>query len=1394
MALPRFPRLALGALLATLVPPPLWGQPRADAYVHEAWTIWDGLPVNSVTDLLQSRDGYLWLTTFDGLVRFDGVRFTVFDGGNVAALPSSRFVEVTEARDGSLWLRTEQLHLLRYHEGQFTLYGPAQGLPSAEATVVYEDPAGALWVGTTRGLARFRDGRFETVPVLATPVEVTALGSDRAGALWVGTRAHGAVRLDRATRTAVTPRDGLLAPWVQALVGDADGALWMGTDKGVCRYGPGALACFPFEGGRMPPANHVWRDPTGVLWVHATDRLYRSEGGALVHVPVGETLAEGAPPLLALGGRFYRHGHLAFETPAAISAVVEDHEGSLWLATAQRGLHQLKPALFSVVSEPEGLPERNVYPVLAGRDGAIWAGLDYRGLARLRDGVVTSLTTRDGLPDDAVRALLEDVDGNVWVGTYAGACRIPAAERAAAHPRCVPVLTGFPVFALYQDHRGDMWAGTGGHFVYRGNGVYRYHNGAWTHYTTADGLSHDFVRAIHETRGGALWFGTNGGGLTIYRDGRFRSFTTADGLSSDLVRVIYEDERGVVWVGTEDRGLNRIEVDAAGHPVRVAVIREADGLFDDGLHTILPDGAGRLWMSTNRGIFHVDRAELDAFAAGRAGRVRSTAYTERAGLRNREANGGCQPAGARAPDGRLWFPTQDGLAVVDPAHLGADLPPPPVVVEHVAAGDAAFPAPAARLPLGVRDFEVAYTALSFLAPENVRFRYRLEGFDDDWVEAGARRTAFYTNVPPGRYTFRVTASNADGEWDGPVAEVALTVPPRFHETGAFLALCALGLVAAGAGGVGWRVRRQRARERELRALVAARTAEVERQKAHLEAQNAQIEAQAEALAALDEAKSRFFANLSHEFRTPLTLLLGPLQDALAHPDGSGDAAIPRARLRAMLRNSQRLLRLVNQLLDLARLEAGHLPLDPRPHDLVTFVRDTTLAFAPLAERLGTALTWEAQAPALPLLFDRDKLEKVLANLLSNALKFTPRGGAVHVAVGWDEEAVRIAVSDTGVGIPAAELPRVFDRFHQVDGSTTRAREGTGIGLALAKELAELHGGRITAESTPGQGSTFTVHLPFRPAPTGDDGEAETPPSGDVSGAADVEVAVGLDGRAAPDTGFTPTNGDGHPWPDDEPADEADRTTVLVVDDNADVRAYVRTILEPAYRVIEAADGQAGLEAARETLPDLVVADVMMPALDGLGLSRALKADPATDCIPVVLLTARASRADEVEGLGTGADDYVTKPFHAGALRARVDNLIALRRRLRERLRAEGAPAASAPPEPPAEAMSAFERQVRAVVTANLTEPGFDVEALAEAVALSRSQLHRRLREEAGTTPSALIRTVRVEAAARLLREGAGTVSEVAYAVGFESLSHFSRCFRAHYGVNPSAYAREGAAG
>src|SRR5690606_9692566 len=272
------PRLAVGVLLVTLAAAALRGQPLPNAYVHEAWTVRDGLPVNSVTDLLQSRDGYLWLTTFDGLVRFDGVRFTVFDGGNAAALPSNRFIEVTEARDGSLWLRTEQLHLVRYHEGRFTLYGPAQGLPSEEATAVYEDPAGAVWVGTPRGLARFHDGRFEPVPVLPEPVDVTALRSDRAGALWVGTRAHGAVRLDGAARTPVTPRDGLPAPWVQAFVADADGVLWMGTEKGVCRYGPRPLTCLRLAEGSMPAAAHVWRDPGGTLWVAGTEALYRAEG------------------------------------------------------------------------------------------------------------------------------------------------------------------------------------------------------------------------------------------------------------------------------------------------------------------------------------------------------------------------------------------------------------------------------------------------------------------------------------------------------------------------------------------------------------------------------------------------------------------------------------------------------------------------------------------------------------------------------------------------------------------------------------------------------------------------------------------------------------------------------------------------------------------------------------------------------------------------------------------------------------------------------------------------------------------------------------------------------------------------------------------------------------
>jgi CheY-like chemotaxis protein len=425
---------------------------------------------------------------------------------------------------------------------------------------------------------------------------------------------------------------------------------------------------------------------------------------------------------------------------------------------------------------------------------------------------------------------------------------------------------------------------------------------------------------------------------------------------------------------------------------------------------------------------------------------------------------------------------------------------------------------------------------------------------------------------------------------------------------------------------------------------------------------------------------------------------------------------------------------------------------------------------------------------------------VLLNLLSNAFKFTEPGGAVDVRVRVDAGEAVVEVRDTGVGIAPEHCERVFDRFFQADDSATRRREGSGIGLSLVREVVTLHGGSASVASELGRGSTFTVRLPMDPlhaaaspadtAAGQDEGQAFRAPAGSpvegwVPFQPRLHTPAGEDGGGSPEQSLPGPSSSAQPGGGEDSADAEDRTIVLVVDDNADVRAYVRSILESSYRVLEAVDGEAGLEAARDALPDLVIADVMMPGLDGFGLARALRADPATDCIPVILLTARAAADDEVEGLGTGADDYVSKPFNAGVLEARVANLIAGRRWLRERFRQEGLPVHAAPvaAERP---RSALETRLRAIVEARLTEPDFNPEALAAAAGMSYKSLYRRLAAEVDATPSQFIRTVRVERAADLLKDGAGSVTEVAYSVGFNSLSHFHRCFRERFGAAPTA--------
>ncbi len=701
---------------------------------------------------------------------------------------------------------------------------------------------------------------------------------------------------------------------------------------------------------------------------------------------------------------------------------------------------------------------------------------------------------------------------------------------------------------------------------------------------------------------------------------------------------------------------------------------------------------------------------------------------------------------------------------------------PSVYVEHLEAGGTVVRPDRGKAVLEPRQrsFEITYTALAFRSPERVRFRYRLEDYEDEWTEAGERRQAFYTRVPAGRYVFHVQARYGEGVWNRDGARLEVVVRPFGWETWWFRGGGVIGLVAAAAAGLRLRERQKRRRVRELESKVAQLMAECEGFRLTLELGRARdsAEEQTAKLAELDRLKSDLFADVSHQLRAPLTLTLGPLHDLR---DGTCGELPPAAREQVELagRNAEQLLGFVDEILDTARMEAGRLELRVRPGDLVALLADLAERFAALAERRGVHFHFEPPFEPIPVWGDPDQLPKVFANLLCNAMEYTPEGGRVEMTARATSGTVVVTVRDEGPGIAAEDQGRVFGRFFRVVHPRARRAGGTGLGLPLARQVAELHGGSLTLTSNPGEGSAFRVELRlgrdhFSPQQIVEDEPWATSSSPPVA-----KPSAGASGRTA------------------EVAAATDRTTVLVVDDHVGIRIFVRRHLEPDYRVEEAADGAEGLALARNLLPDLVVSDVSMPEMDGLALCHALKEDPELDWVPVILLTKQAEVEDKLAGLGVGADDYLTKPFDARELKARVDNLIASRRRLWERFASSGGRRRPRLPlalgvRPTAGDVEWLER-VHEAIEAGFEEETLSVETLAVRLAVHRSRLHERLRQLTGSSPLQLITELRLERAAALLEQKAVSVSEVAYSVGYDSVSHFSRRFKERYGKSPSIW-------
>ncbi|MBP1658183.1 MAG: Signal transduction histidine kinase [Bacteroidetes bacterium] len=1394
-------RASLSLLLLVACSHPLASQDKLLPVLHfNHLTTADGLPTNNIFGVVRDSKGFVWIGTGNGLSRYDGYGFKTYRNvlNDSSSIASSMIMVVKEDSKHRLWVGTWDAGLSLYdpRRDRFINFTPRPGDSSwiqvRSVFSILEDSAGVLWLGTSNGdggivrvdLPETRDGGDIESVARGIRFKTYRLGTPRIGAIDLRMHSDGKILVasDRGLllfdrRTGVVSRPGFPGPpgqrlnnaVVRRIVEDHFANLWLATSEGLFKidWKDGEVYHFRHsDSDNLSIARDNLQD--GALDWRGNIWLASSEGVDMVSPATGKRI-----PYLTFGSRPVGNASMMLQV---------DQTGTLWISTGGGGLYWLseKSLRFPHYSHGQlGASAWGFETIERTRNGELWL-CSYGWVNQLDVSTRTIVKSIDVLRgatptywDSNSRTSFLDAHGILWYGIWGpGLFKVDLATEQVKRFQ-------YPD----QRHAGDaavrsIAPGTGDSLW-----IAAAHDGLWKFDPASGrferGSTTSFARAndVMKDRNGKLWIATILDGLYVLdpHNGAIEHFvhdpSNPNSLSNDRTNSLYEDPAGRIWFGA-------VNVLNYWNSATRTFVRFPNPAFPEANATrvVGSDRKGRLWVSYGGG----QLARFDASA----------------GLfQNFDASDGV--CGyvidmQNLDDGRVLLSGSSGLNMFDPdsvshVHRAA----PPLVITRLSINDSSVVPPsiadqagALTLSSDQNVIELEFAALDIDAPKLVEYRYRLEGLEQEWVEPRGRRYVRYPGLRPGEYEFRVRATSSRGEWPDREIALAFSIAPPWWQTwwayGAYV-MVLLALVAA-------------AYQLRLKQLRLKQEVQMER-------------FQAERVAEVDRLKSRFFANVSHEFRTPLTLILGPAEQAIE----STQEPSTLQKLKLIKNNTERLHGLVNQLLDLSRLESGAMKLQVSRNDVVEFLRRTVMSFESWAERKKIDLTFRAEMDSYGGFFDTDKLTKILNNLMSNALKFTPEGGSITVSVqivngrtraaknslraghgsgdpghrdipetsflsqkgapgneGNSAGSLDVTVSDTGPGIPAEHLPRIFDRFYRAD--ETHTNEGTGIGLALTKELVELHHGSITAQSRPGQGSVFTVILPIEEDAYRRDEIIEAPFKGEKP----LRPSIPLTHTGAGDT--SPSKPiDGKP-------------IVLIVEDNPDLRSYIREFLETDYAVQEANDGKEGYDRAIEMVPDIVISDLMMPEMDGLELCRALKQDVRTSHVPVILLTARAGTESKVEGLETGADDYVTKPFDSKELMARVRNLIEQRRQLRAKF---SAGVVLKPGEVAVTSLDdAFLKKVMDIVERCMGDEDFGAEEIAREVALSRRHLDRKLMGLTNLSAAEFIRYMRLQRAHELLEKNSATVAETAFQVGFGSPSYFTSCFRERFGCLPSEMHRK----
>lgn len=949
------------------------------------WGTDEGLGPGQVLAILQTRDGYLWFGATEGLMRFDGVRCTVFDARNTPELRASGVLALYEDQQGWLWIGTSGGGLAcRRSDGRFLVYGKAEGLANEQVSAMAEDASGRLWVGTDGGgLFEFQDGRFHAFAgnTNLPSLFIRALVPTAQGGLWVGSNS----RLSRVHEGRVDTNFAGSGPEptdTTALLADTDGTLWAGGAGGLFRLDQGRF----IQVGREYNLVRVQSLCFGAddrLWIGTVNGLARLNGNELSRLTTDQGLS----------------GNL-------VSVVFRDREGSIWIGNDVPGVDQIRFNRFASLSTRQGLSHPITTSIFEDREGALWIGT-HQGVNKYARGQVTQWAKRDGFSANLVFAVFEDAKAGLWIGTESGLNHFVDGKFRIFRTR--DGLPSAVIWCLYRDPSGTMWAGTRKGLVkIREDGfeVFNHDN---------SGLSHDDVRAVCEDAAGRLWVGTSYG-LNRFENGRFISYVNSGpDQPLNVVLALHADRDGDLWIGTMEQGLLRYR------DGKFASFTRDNGLHDNLVYRILEDDSDHLWMSCNRGIFRASKAELNAVADGKPARIQCTVFGKSDGLLSTECNGTVQPAGWKARDGRLWFPTTKGVAVIDPQHLPHNQFAPPVVIEEVALnGKTVVPSPTLEIGPDINSVEIRYSALSYVAPELVRFKYRLEGLDPDWLPLTSERIARYTHLPAGRFQFRVAACNNDGVWNETGATLAFLVIPPWWQTAWFVTLVML----AFAGFVGGTAR-----------LVTVRR--YRRRMAELEHQHA-----------LERERSRIARDMHDGLGSALVKIsmLGEIAESQSnHPEALRPRLLKITQTaRDAVRNMDEIVWAVNPKNDTVENLANYLCQFAREH----------------FEDSSTALSLDVppNLPDLPLRAEvRHNVFLMVKEALNNAVKHA-QAGEVWLRVNTDGKALRIEVQDNGCGM------------------TERVTDRNGHGLENLQDRTAQIGGQLDVQSSPGQGTKIIIKL------------------------------------------------------------------------------------------------------------------------------------------------------------------------------------------------------------------------------------------------------------------------------------------------------------------------------